>query len=107
MENQQMTKEQVIEATISVLSNISVPVAKKKEIADPIEGCIQNLAIVLQMCEAERQATEQAAAERELENQGATPEELGIEPDQDRAPDPIPLFGEEGGEPDGRNADSE
>ena len=29
MENQQMTKEQVIEATISVLSNISVPVAKK------------------------------------------------------------------------------
>ena len=42
MENQ-MTKEQVIEATIQVLSNISVPVAKKREIADPIEGCIQNL----------------------------------------------------------------
>ena len=101
MENQQMTKEQVIEATIQVLSNISVPVAKKKEIADPIEGCIQNLAIVLQMCEAERQATENGAGE----SRDMTAEEMGLDPE--RAPDPISLFREEGGQEDGRNADAE
>ena len=57
----QMTKEPVIEETIRVLSNISVPVAKKHEIADPIEGSIQNLAIVLQMIEAEKRAAEETA----------------------------------------------
>ena len=96
-----MTKEQVIEATIQVLSNISVPVAKKREIADPIEGCIQNLAIVLQMIEAERKATEEAAAARTLEDQAIAEEEpeLGMEP--------IAFPAKKGETENGRNADAE
>lgn len=101
MENQ-MTKEQVIEATIQVLSNISVPVAKKREIADPIEGCIQNLAIVLQMIEAERKATEEAAATRALEDQAIAEEE---EPEPGMEPIIFPAKKEE--TENGRNADAE
>ena len=101
MENQ-MTKEQVIEATIQVLSNISVPVAKKREIADPIEGCIQNLAIVLQMIEAEKKATEEAAAARALEDQAIAEEE---EPEPGTEPIIFPAKKEE--TENGRNADAE
>ncbi len=103
MENQ-MTKEQVIETTISVLSNISVPVAKKREIADPIEGCIHNLAIVLQMIEAERAANEEAAAAREQEgNENAEPE--AEEPEPGMEPIKLPVKKEE--TEDGRDADAE
>lgn len=101
MENQ-MTKEQVIEATIQVLSNISVPVAKKREIADPIEGCIQNLAIVLQMIEAEKKATEEAAAARALEDQAIAEEE---EPEPGMESIAFPVKKEE--TENGRNADAE
>ena len=100
MENQ-MTKEQVIEATIQVLSNISVPVAKKREIAEPIEGCIQNLAIVLQMIDAEKKATEEAAAARALEDQAITEEEP--EPGME----PIAFPAKKGETENGRNADAE
>ncbi len=100
MENQ-MTKEQVIEATIQVLSNISVPVAKKREIADPIEGCIQNLAIVLQMIDAEKNATEEAAAARALEDQAIAEEE----PEPGMEPIAFPAKKEE--TENGRNADAE
>lgn len=102
--NDQMTKEQVIEATISVLSNISVPVAKKREIADPIEGCIHNLAIVLQMIEAERVANEEAATAREQEgNENAEPE--AEEPEPGMEPIKLPVKKEE--TEDGRDADAE
>ena len=56
MEPMEMNKEQVIEETIKVLANISVPVALKRQILEPIEGAINNLAVVLQMIKAEKDA---------------------------------------------------
>ena len=61
MEKQQMTKEQVLEITIGVLSEISVPIKYKAKIADPIEGAINNLVIVLQVMREEK--TNQRVAE--------------------------------------------
>ena len=84
MENR-MNKEQVIEATINVLSEISVPVRLKEQISDPISGAIMNLAIVLQML---------------------TPEAVGCPKENTELPEPINLFGEEA-EENGREADTE
>ena len=70
----QMTKEQVIQATIEVLSNISVPV-RLREITDKIEGSINNLVIVLQMIQAEKEMNEKLAAENDEEgHEGGTVE---------------------------------
>ena len=55
MEKQQLTKEQVLEITIGVLSEISVPIKYKSQIADPIDGAIDNLVIVLQTMREEKQ----------------------------------------------------
>ena len=102
MENQMMTKEQVIEATIATLSNLRVPVGMKRDLADPIEGCMNNLVIVLQMIEAEKKATEDAAAARALENQAIVEEE---EPEPGMEPIVFPAKKEE--TENGRNADAE
>lgn len=101
MENR-MNKEQVIEATINVLSEISVPVRLKEQISDPISGAIMNLAIVLQMIQAENAANEQRAAEHGAEGRGET----GNQEEGKPANEPIRLFGEEA-EENGREADTE
>ena len=100
----QMTKEQVIEETIRVLSNISVPVAKKHEIADPIEGSIQNLAIVLQMIEAEKRAAEETARKAQEGQEEAPAAE--DEPEPGMEPTRLQEMREEAAE-DGRDADAE
>lgn len=80
----QMNKEQVIQVTIGVLSEISVPVRLKAQIADPIDGAINNLAIVLQMIQAEKEMDEKLASEN-------TP--------NDTDPGPFELTAEEAGHP--------
>lgn len=55
MENQRMNKEDVLNATIGVLSDISVPVGLYDQITAPIKGAIHNLIIVLQLIEAEKE----------------------------------------------------
>ena len=97
----QMNKEQAIQATIGVLSEISVPVRLKAQIADPIDGAINNLAIVLQMIDAEKKATEGAAAARALEDQAIAEEE----PEPGMEPIAFPAKKEE--TENGRNADAE
>ncbi len=82
---ERMNKEQVIQATIGVLSEISVPVRLKKQIADPIDGAINNLAIVLQMFQAEKEANEKhqeepEAVEREISEEEEEMPEPGMEP---------------------------
>lgn len=86
---ERMNKEQVIEATIGVLGEISVPIRLKKEITEPIEGAINNLVIVLSMIRAEAEANAADAEpesmdpgdgfpETEQKKEGATD---GAEPD--------------------------
>ena len=95
----QMNKEQVIQATIGVLSEISVPVRLKAQVADPIDGAINNLAIVLQMIQVEKDANakpqEEApeTIEREISSEG---EEL---PEEEKPTGPIELRPEEVGCP--------
>lgn len=101
MENM-MNKEQVIEATINVLNEISVPVRLKEQISDPISGAIMNLVIVLQMIQAENAANEQRAAEQ----RAAVREETGDQEEGEPVKKPIRLFGEEA-EENGREADTE
>ena len=78
--DQKMNKEQVIEATIGVLSDISVPVRLKEQITVPIEGAINNLAIVLQMIrmedEANKNPPEEPEPEPEPEDEPANPNNL-------------------------------
>ena len=64
---EKMNKEQVIQTTIGVLSDISVPVRLKDQVTAPIEGAINNLAIVLQMIQMENEASAQHQEEPEAE----------------------------------------
>ena len=95
----QMNKEQVIQATIGVLSEISVPVRLKAQIADPIDGAINNLAIVLQMIQvekdanAQRQEKEPETIEREIDSEE---EEM---PEEEKQTGPIELNPEDVGCP--------
>lgn len=109
MENR-MNKEQVIEATINVLSEISVPVRLKEQISDPISGAIMNLAIVLQMIQAENEANAQRTADPDAQKEAGepivlTPEAVGCPEENTETPEPISLFGEEAKE-NGREADT-
>lgn len=54
MEQEKMTTEQVLGVTIGVLSEISVPVKYKAQIAEPIDGAINNLVLVLQAMREEK-----------------------------------------------------
>lgn len=58
-----MNKKQVLNETIKVLAGISVPIALRSQITDPIEGVISNLVIVLQMIDAEEKANNPEEAE--------------------------------------------
>lgn len=69
-ENRQMTKEEVLQATIDVLCGIRVPISEQKNIADPIIGVIHNLLIVQKMMEAEKRIEEETAGVKEAENPG-------------------------------------
>lgn len=102
--DERMNKEQVIEATIGVLSDISVPVRLKDQITTPLEGAISNLAIALQMIRMEADANKnppekpEAAPEKksreasaDLNNLfGLTPEATGC-PEEDPEPGMEPL----------------
>lgn len=72
---EKMNKEQVIQATIGVLSDISVPVRLKDQVTAPIEGAINNLAIVLQMIQMENEASARHQEEPEAEVAEAGDEE--------------------------------
>ena len=100
-----MTKEQVIESTIGTLSNLRVPVGMKHELADPIEGCMNNLVIVLQMIAAEKQATAEEAARKAQEGQEEAPAAEN-EPEPGMEPIRLPERREEAAE-DGRDTDAE
>lgn len=95
----QMNKEQVIQATIGVLSEISVPVRLKAQIADPIDGAINNLAIVLQMIQVEKDAN----AQRQEEAPETIEREIGSEeeemPEEEKQTGPIELRPEDVGCP--------
>ena len=58
MEGQVMSKEQVIEETIKLLSFIELPMVHQKPI-NSIQGSIRNLTIVLEMMKAEKEASMQ------------------------------------------------
>ena len=75
--DEKMNKEQVIEATIRVLSDISVPVRLKEQITVPIEGAINNLAIALQMIRMETEANKNPPEEPEPDPE---PEEESVDP---------------------------
>ena len=70
----QITKTEVIEKTIEVLESICVPVKLKEQILEPIEGAIHNLAIVIQMEQAEKEMREKEA---KAETAPAEEEEAG------------------------------
>ena len=72
---QTMTKEQVIEATINVLGDISVPVKLEDQISRHINGAIYNLNLVLQMIALEN------------EHQNMNDEESGEEPEEEETDD--------------------
>ena len=74
----QMTKEQVIQATIEVLANTSVPV-RLKDITEKIDGAINNLVIVLQMIQAEKEMDEKLASENAPNDTDPGPFELTAE----------------------------
>ena len=69
-----MNKTQVLETTISVLSEISVPVRYKEQIADRIEGAIRNIAIAIQMIKRE----EEMAKEKEEKEEAPAEEDTMI-----------------------------
>lgn len=116
--DQQMNKEQVIEATIEVLANTSVPV-RLKGIAQNIEGAINNLVIVLQMIRAENEMRKDYAAKQEDEEPAEEPEpdagelfelkpeDVGCPEDPEPGLEPLVLPVEKEGDEDGRNPDAE
>lgn len=55
MAERQMTKEEVLQETVRVLLNISVPIGLGEQIAKPIEGAAKNIVAVLAMIKAEKQ----------------------------------------------------
>lgn len=108
---EKMDKKQVIQTTIGVLSEISVPVRLKEQIATQIEGAINNLVIVLQMIqmeeEAEAQRQEEAEkTEREIVEDGEKPEEAQPTGPIELKPEDVGCPEEEAAE-DGHEADAE
>jgi len=62
-----MNKTQVLETTINVLSEISVPVRYKEQIAERIEGAIRNIAIAIQMIKREEEMAKETAEQADKE----------------------------------------
>jgi hypothetical protein len=58
------TKEQVIQFTINILSDISVPVTRAEEIGVPIQKAIKNLQIVQLMMKEEKEKQDQSQDEK-------------------------------------------
>ena len=56
-----MNKEEIINETLNVLGSISVPVALKETVTDPIAGAMKNLIIVLQMINKEKEVEDDGA----------------------------------------------
>ena len=94
-----MDKKQVIQTTIGVLSEISVPVRLKAQIADPIDGAINNLAIVLQMIQMEEEAN--ANARRQEEEPETVEREIGSGEEELPEPgmEPLVLMAKNAGHP--------
>lgn len=66
MEQRELNKEQIIEETMKIIGSIEIPVALNK-IGIMLNGCLNNLKIVLQMMEAEKQAQEEQKDEADIE----------------------------------------
>ena len=78
-----MTKEEVIQVTIGVLSEISVPVRYKEEITDKVAGCVRNLSLVLEMIAREKDAAKDEIVAVVPEGQEEAGEVNGDEPEAD------------------------
>ena len=52
---ERLTKEQVIDHCIRVIGGLCIPVALKEQLTDPLDGVMNNLYQVLQMCAAEKE----------------------------------------------------
>ena len=72
----QISKEQILETTINVLSNISVPV-RMREITEKIDGAINNLFIVQQLLKMEAEMNTQPEAETEIDVQPQAEDDNG------------------------------
>lgn len=72
----QISKEQILETTINVLSNISVPV-RMREITEKIDGAINNLLIVQQLLKMEAEMNTQPEAETEIDVQPQAEDDNG------------------------------
>lgn len=58
------TKEQVVQFTINILSDISVPVTHAEEIGVPVQKAIKNLQIVQLMMKEEKEKQDQSQDEK-------------------------------------------
>ena len=58
------TKEQVVQFTINILSDISVPVTHAEEIGVPIQKAIKNLQVVQVMMKEEKEKQDQSQDEK-------------------------------------------
>ena len=73
MEDRKMDKQQIIEETAKIIGNIEIPVALNN-IGVILNGCFNNLMIVLQMIEAEKNANQKLEEKTEGEDEHANAE---------------------------------
>lgn len=75
MENKQLTKTEVVQVTINLLSNINVPAVLSESIGIPVLNAIKNLGILKSMIEMEEEQKAQDTSEYFAEE---TEEEEGV-----------------------------
>lgn len=63
MENKQLTKTEVVQVTINLLSNINVPAVLSESIGIPVLNAIKNLGILKSMIESEEEQKAQDTSE--------------------------------------------
>lgn len=73
MEEKKLSTKEVIEETAKIIGSLELPIALNK-ISAVLAGCYNNLIIVLQMMEAEKNAAEKAEKKTEEENAEANAE---------------------------------
>ena len=68
MEERTMDKRQIVEETMKIIGNIEIPVALNN-IGVILNGCFNNLKIVLQMMEVEKKANQKPEENTEGEDE--------------------------------------
>lgn len=68
MEDRKMDKQQIIEETAKIIGNIEIPVALNN-IGVILNGCFNNLMIVLQMIKAEKNVNRKPEEDAEVEDE--------------------------------------